>query len=260
MPAFTSIAAGVGAAGALAGGLGSLFGGSSGSGDRGSSAAIQAANIQAGASDRANAIQKQMYDEAVARSAPWVKAGTSAVNEYSGLLNLPGYDAIDRTDYLRSTPGYQFQLGQGVEARDRSAASKGMLLSGPQLKAVTKYGQGLADTTYNSLMDRIYGLSGQGQSAAALTGNQGIATGQGMAANTIYGGNAQAQGLYNAYNARESAYGNQQKNLYGGLGMMTNALGKAAPAISNWWNSSSTPTDYSYLTNMVNSLSYPGSS
>ena len=114
-----------------------------------------------------------------------------------------------------------------------------MLFSGPQAKAVTKYGQGLADTTYNSLMDRLYGLSNQGQNAASITGNQGIATGQNVGNAYMSGANAQAQGLYNAYNARESAYQNQQNNLYGGLGMLTNSLGKAgnalAPAISNWW-------------------------
>lgn len=226
-----------GGVGALIGGGAALYGAASGGGGGGGNAAVQAAQIQAAASDRAMAIQKQMYDEAVARSAPWVTAGTSAVNQYSGLLNLPGYEKIDPTAYLRSTPGYDWQLGQGVNALDRSAASKGMLLSGPQVKAVTTYGQGLADKTYNSLMDRIYGLSGQGQSAAALVGNQGVTTGQGIAANLIYGGNAQAQGLYNAYNARESAYGNQQKNLYGGLGMLTSGLTKVAPYISDWWNS-----------------------
>jgi len=231
MPAFTSIAAGVGAAGALAGGLGGLFGG----GNSGADAAKEAAQIQAAAANRSADLQYQMYQEAVARSKPWLKAGTSAVNEYAGLLNLPGYQAVDRTDYLRSTPGYQFQMDQGVNALDRSAASRGMLLSGPQAKAVTKYGQGLADSTYNSLMDRIAGISSQGQNAAALSGNQGITTGQNMGNAYMTGANAQAQGLYNAYNARESAYGNSMNNLMGGLGMATRAAG---PAISNWWNSS----------------------
>jgi len=213
--------------------IGSLFGGSGGDSN---DTALRAAQMQVDSANRSADLQMQMYREAVSRSAPWVRAGTSAVNEYAGLLNLPGYDAIDRTDYLRSTPGYQFQLGQGVEARDRSAASKGMLLSGPQLKAVTKYGQGLADTTYNSLMDRIYGLSGQGQDAAALTGKLGIATGQTMGNAYMLGGQAQGQGLYNAYNARESAYGTQQKNLMGGIGSLTRGAEKLAPLVSDWWS------------------------
>ncbi len=245
MPDVTGGAAIASAGAGIGSMIGSLFGG--GGGDDGADAAIQAANIQAAAADRSGQLQKQMYDQAVARSAPWVDAGTAAVNQYSGILNLPGYAKIDPTEYLRSTPGYQFDLNQGVQARDRSAASRGMLYSGPQLKAVTAYGQGLADKTYNSLMDRIYGLSGQGQSAAALTGNQGITSGQNIGNTYTQGAQAEAQGLYNAYNARESAYGNQQKNLYGGIGMATNALTKAAPYVSNWWKSGSpsyTSPDY----------------
>jgi hypothetical protein len=245
MPDVTGGAAIASAGAGIGSMLGGLFGGDSG--DSGAEAAIQAAQIQANSARYSADLQKKMYDEAVARSQPWVNAGTSAVNEYAGLLKLPGYNAIDRTDYLRSTPGYQFQLGEGVNALDRSAAARGMLLSGPQAKAVTKYGQGLADTTYNSLMDRIYGLSNQGQSAAALTGNQGITSGQNIGNTLMSGANAQAQGLYNAYNARESAYGNQQKNIYGGLGALSNSLVKAAPYVSNWWNSPSSGTSsYNY--------------
>ena len=242
-----AVASGVGG---LVGGISGLFGGKkTDSGAAAARAAVQAAQIQADSANRSADLQYKMYQEAVGREQPWITAGTGAVNQYSGLLNLPGYAKIDPTGYLRSTPGYDWQLGQGVNALDRSAASRGMLLSGPQAKAVTKYGQGLADTTYNSLMDRLYGLSNQGQSAASLAGNQGMTTGQNMGNAYMSGANAQAQGLYNAYNARESAYQNQQNNMMGGLGMLTNSLGKfgsaVAPAVSNWWGGgSSNPGGY----------------
>ena len=260
MPDPVSGGAVAGGVGGLVGGISGLFGGKKSSGDGGARAAIQAAQIQADSANRSADLQYKMYQEAVAREQPWITAGTGAVNQYSGLLNLPGYAKIDPTGYLRSTPGYDWQLGQGVNALDRSAASRGMLLSGPQAKAVTKYGQGLADTTYNSLMDRLYGLSNQGQSAASLAGNQGMATGQNMGNAYMSGANAQAQGLYNAYNVRESAYQNQQNNMMGGLGMLTNSLGKfgsaVAPAVSNWWSGGGTPSDYSYLNDSLGSANY----
>jgi len=233
----STIAAGIGAAASIGGGIMGLFGG-------GGDAAVEAAQIQAAAARYAADLQMKQYEESVKRLQPWTGAGTAAVNEYAGLLNLPGYPTTDRTDYLRSTPGYEFQLAQGVNALDRSAASKGMLLSGPQTKAVTKYGQGLADTTYNALMDRIYNLSNQGQSSAALVGNQGMLAGQYAGNALMSGANAQAQGLYNAYNARQSAYG----NITGGVAMAANAIGKAAPAISDWWSGGSGGYDTSLWT------------
>ncbi len=48
----------------------------------------------------------------------------------------------------RATPGYQFQLEEGIRALDRGAASKGKLLGGGQMASLQRYGQGLADSTY----------------------------------------------------------------------------------------------------------------
>lgn len=128
------------------------------------------------------------------------------------------------SNYLRSTPGYQFRMDEGVNALNRSAAAKGMLYSGAQQKALTTYGQGLADQTYNALLDRIANLSTGGQNAAAQLGGIGANAASGVAQTQLASGQAQAQGIYNAYNARQSAYNTGQNNLMGMLGLGTGAL------------------------------------
>ena len=48
----------------------------------------------------------------------------------------------------RSTPGYQFNLDEGRNQLESSAAARGSLYSGAALKDLTKYGQNYADRTY----------------------------------------------------------------------------------------------------------------
>ncbi len=128
------------------------------------------------------------------------------------------------SNYLRSTPGYDFRMEEGVNALNRSAAAKGMLYSGAQQKALTTYGQGLADQTYNALLDRIANLSTGGQNAAVQLGGIGANAASTVANTQLASGQAQAQGIYNAYNARQSSYNTGTNNLMGMLGLGTGAL------------------------------------
>jgi len=55
---------------------------------------------------------------------------------------------------LQATPGYQFQLEQGLQSVNNSAAAQGSLLSGRQVKAVNDYAQGQASTGYQAAWQR----------------------------------------------------------------------------------------------------------
>ncbi len=170
-----------------------LFG-SSGGGD----AASQAAGIQSAGAERAAQIQQQMYQDAVARMQPWLKAGGASVGQLGGLFNLPGYERLDPTATLQATPGYNWLQGQGVQALDRSAAGRGMLMSGPQQKGLTSFGQNLALTNaWNPYISGLQNLSGTGAGAAGTTGGWGMQTGQQMGQDYLMAAQAQAQGLYN---------------------------------------------------------------
>ena len=156
-------------------------------------------------------------------------AGQPAITGYTPQYAAEDYITPDigaeMSNYLRATPGYQFRMDEGVNALNRAAAAKGMLYSGAQQKALTQYGQGMADQTYNALLDRIANLYTGGQNAALGLGGIGAQTAQGVAQSQLASGQAQAQGIYNSYNARQSAYNTGQQNLWGALGLGTGILG-----------------------------------
>ena len=154
-----------------------------------------------------------------------------------------GTSTKSATDTLRKTPGYQWQLEQGTGALEKSAAARGKLFSGGQQEALLKYSQGLADTTYNTYLNNLYNLVGSGQNAAAQTGALGSQTAKNVGEYSMYGGDATASGLYSAYNASQSAYGDLAKtggylsrlynNLYGsgsGSGYGSGATGQYSSA------------------------------
>ncbi len=141
---------------------------------------------------------------------PYVQTGYAANDQYTRLLQDPSS--------VRSLPGYQFNLDQGTEALDRSKGARGLLNSGRSAKDLLRFGQGLADNTYGSQLDRLMRASSQGQGALqqqnatygqGLTGRLGAQTtayggdygsagtiGQGM----IAGANARAQGSQGLFN------------------------------------------------------------
>lgn len=109
---------------------------------------------------------------------------------------------------LQATPGYQFQLEQGLQGVNNSAAAKGGLLSGANMKAINDYAQGQASTGYQAAWERaqnaysnafgrnqqkfqnLQSMANNGQSAANTQGNYAMETGQALAgASTNYGNN-----------------------------------------------------------------------
>ena len=180
------------------------------------SAAQGAAQAQYGSTVQARGIEQQMLDQAMQQVAPWRKAGAGALGQYAGIMNIPGYKQVDPTQALQATPGYQFQMNQGVNALDRSAASRGMLMSGPQSQALTQYGQGLANNTYGQYMDRLMGVSQQGLQAGQFGGQASMQAGQQMGQDYLMGGQALGQGIMNAYQGQQQG----QQNLMGGLGSL----------------------------------------
>ena len=192
-----------------------LFGGGGG-GD----AAVQAAQIQAAGSERAAQLQYQMYQDAVARLQPWLKAGGASVEQLGGLYNLPGYTKVDPTQTLQATPGYNWLLGQGAQARELAAASKGLNLSGAQQRGLTSFGQNLALTNaWNPYISGLQNLSGTGVGAAGTAGGWGMKAGENMGQDYLLAAQAQAQGLYNQQLAEQMG-GTNWGNLLGlGLGI-----------------------------------------
>lgn len=165
----------------------------------GSKAASKASKAQVQSDAAAIAEQQRQYDLNRADLAPWREAGGQAIGQGYAMLQ-PGYD-------YTASPGYQWRLGQGEQAIQGSAASRGHLLSGGTLKDLANFGQGLASQDYNDQFNRMMSIASGGQQAATSTGQFG------QQSATNIGNLLQAQGQ-----ARASGYQNQASAINGGLG------------------------------------------
>ena len=200
----------------------------------GSSASKTAAQEQQQSDQQALDFQKQVYGTQQANLAPYMTAGNTSLSSLmTGFSNgtfgpgsIPAFTAPTAAQ-AEATPGYQFNLQQGLKSVDEGAAARGGLQTGGTIKAEQNYGAGLASSTYqntfsNALSQYNAALSGQSQSynqlaglvdtgeaaatgvnaagTAAATNISGLMTGQGnaAAAGTIGSASAIAGGISSA--------------------------------------------------------------
>src|SRR5262245_8867072 len=102
---------------------------------------------------------------------------------------------------LENTPGYQFRLNQGLQALERSAASRGTLMTGGQLKGLTRYAQDVASQEYDKRVQQLTGLAGMGLGAAGTQAQVSSAYGRQATDLITDAGNAAAAGTIGATNA-----------------------------------------------------------
>lgn len=169
------------------------------------------------------------YANALAPYTALNKSATTGANAYGAALGLGGGDPAQIQAQLAATPGYQFQLGQGLQSIDRGAASRGLLSSGNTAMAEQQYGQGLANQTYQNYVQNLQPYLGQQNTAAA--GIAGVNTGLGNTINSSYGNqgnlafNTQA-GIGQAQAAGDIAQANADNSFLSGItGLGTKLLG-----------------------------------
>ncbi len=141
----------------------------------------------------------------------------------------------DYSAFFKS-PGYQFRLDEGVRAIDRSASARGQLMSGGIQRELTRYGQGLASSEFNSYANRLSDLAGIGSSVATAGGQLGAtAAGQvgASAANIgqsiMAAGSARASGIIGSNNAlNQGIQGALGSFNSGGLGSFNSGGGSTA--------------------------------
>jgi hypothetical protein len=164
------VSAGSGIKGALGigatNGLGAAGGGAS---SFGSTIANLGSNLGSSiASNDALAQQEEAQKKGLAALKPYAESGLAANEQLGNLLGIgSGADQASITEALRNTPGYQFNLEQGTQALDRSAAARGGLFSGAAAKQLQEYGQGLADNTYQSAIANLRPSVATGAGAAS---------------------------------------------------------------------------------------------
>lgn len=197
---------------AIGGGLAAL--GSIAGGVVGSDAASKAAQEQAQAYGQAQQFQQNIYNQTDQNLSPYVGAGTNALYSLASLLGLPGgasgqgSGASAAYQAFTDTPYYQFPLRQGEQSLGRSAAARGLALSGGQMNALQNYAQNYAGQQFGTYMNALSGLANMGSSAASALGSQGNAS-AGTLLNALSGqGNALARGTTGSSAALMSGVGN----------------------------------------------------
>lgn len=165
------------------------------------SASRSAASAAADAAARATEEAAAARAEAQARLEPWRKTGLLANNKLSRMLGLDG----PASDFASEDPGYAFRLSEGQKQVDNSAAARGSTLSGGALKALQRYGQGMASQEFQNSYNRLSGVSTQGQNSAAGQASNDMAFGQQQGANTRAAGDAYGAGQIGQANAWSGA-------------------------------------------------------
>jgi hypothetical protein len=169
---------------------------------------------------------------------PYVKTGYGANTALDRLISDPSS--------VRSLPGYQFDMEEGLKGLDRSAASRHMLNSGRQSKDVLRFATGLADKTYGNEFDRLSRASGAGMAATgAQIGTEGTGlSGQLATRQSAYGGAMNSAGTIgngwvNAANAEGAGAANAVN-----LGLSLAKLGVGAYGGGGFGGGAPTGVDY----------------
>jgi hypothetical protein len=233
----------------------------------GKSAAQQAAEQQQAAAAKAsaltgaagqqaqNALTGQLANEN-ANAQPYLQAGAQATNQLSNAL-APGGSLTQQFGQFSAPtaaqaaamPGYQFQLQQGTNALQNSAAARGGLLSTGTAKALDQYSQGLASTDYGNLFNqalqgyqtnfntfntqqneayqRLAGLSGQGAASAAGLNNVQQQGTNALASSLMGTAQQQGQDIMGGANAGAAGTVGGTNALVGGLSGAANSIGGA---------------------------------
>jgi len=184
-------------------------------------------------------LQTAQYQQDREDTAPWREAGQRALaqqEEFNSEESYGQYLNSLNPDNFRDTDYYNFLQSEGTRARDRSASSRGLLLSGGQQRAITAFGQGLASTEYGNYFERqrslrlarsneLASVAGTGMTATNNLGQRGSQYAQ-NAGNAIVGaGNAQGAGILGVGNAINS--GINQWSLGQGAG---SSVGNSSPS------------------------------
>lgn len=226
--------------GSAIGAIGSIF-----SGNEQAKAAKYAANLQYQEQQNALGFQENEFNTQQQNEEPWLQAGKGAIGNLAQLANggLPAWDQTFQAPtaaQAEATPGYQFQLQQGQQALQNSAAARGGLLSSGTAKSLDQYSQGLASTNYqqtynNSLtqyqqayneyqqnqanqFNRLASVAGIGQTAAGQLGQQGQAAASNIGNLSLLGGQQIGSDIQQGAAANASGYAGATNAIGGGIG------------------------------------------
>jgi hypothetical protein len=203
------------------------------SGIIGQQGAQQGGEMAASAANQAAQMNQQEAGRARQAMSPWSSTGIGALSKVAALLGIgtlsmsdpsnpnsywgiDGSNAQQKQDEalnaFQTSPGYSWRKQEGVNALDRSAAAKGLLLSGAQVKGVQGFGDGLAAEEWRNYMADLKDTAGMGQSAASSASNTSANLVSNASGLIAQGGMARGSGYTQGMNALASGIGNGINN------------------------------------------------
>lgn len=162
--------------------------------------------------------QRSVWDKQRADQQPWMDAGRTSLADLMGKMGSGYFDKQINPADIANDPGFQFRMGEGQKALERSAAARGGLNGGGFMKGLARYSQGFASNEYQNAWDRnrtslgdtygrLSGIAGMGQNSAQSLG--AMASHYGDSMSNLYGarGNAQSAGIIGQANGYAGAIG-----------------------------------------------------
>lgn len=155
--------------------------------------ATKAAAAIQGAADKNNALAGQVYQDTTNALAPYTQPGNPAGTQINSMLGLNGAPAQNAGfNQFRNSTGYQFRLGEGMDAVNSGYAGAGVLQSGAAMRGAQEYGQNFASNEYSNYMGLLDNQQRLGLSATmgqAGLGQNYVGT---VGANNMYAADGQA--------------------------------------------------------------------
>lgn len=180
---------------------------------------LEAGNIQHDAAEKALAQQLTANKSVTDTFNPLTGSIAPVTGGLENLLGVGAHGSAGMLSQLQATPGYQFALGQGLQATQSGFAAQGLAKSGAALKGAANYAEGLAGTTYQNMVSNFMNGGTLGLNAASAQGGLAL-SGQNSANSLILNsGAAKASGLVGAANVLNGTIGNinaLNPNNYGG--------------------------------------------
>jgi len=212
----------------------------------GANASKQASKAQVAATEKANATQREIFQEQTRLQEPFRQAEMAKQAALMQRLGIGGDTGAGPYGDLSSgfmpanymsemDPGYNFRFGEGMKALERKMSASGMTQSGAAQKAAVRYGQDYASNEFMNAFQRyqtgrnatLNPLMGGSAATNTLTGALGNMGNQ-ISANQIDAGNARAAGYIGGANAWNQAISGGV-NSYLGYNMFNN-MGVAPPS------------------------------
>lgn len=167
---------------------------------------------------------------------PFVDSGTGSIRLLSDALGVNGAGPQSAFyNSFQTDPGFMASQQAGIDALDKSAASRGLLRSGGQQRDLFSFGQRFLSDAFNNRINQLFGLGQQGgQIGMGVAGaKSGLLSGTGSdIANAQLGvGQLMANNATNYGNAMAQSRGIGINNILGVGNLLANAF-KPAPTFN----------------------------